>query len=101
MGVNKCGSLPQGIDFILKVAKGIRSFITVGVVRTSIDWFILITVIMGRSRFVRGRSGFVRGRCRFIRGRCGFVRAVTKRKEQFSRSLSSHQIARDFTYAGL
>ena len=94
MGVNKCGSLPQGIDFVLKVAKGIRSFITVGVVRTSIDWFILITVIMGRSRFVRGR-------CRFIRGRCGFVRAVTKRKEQFSRSLSSHQIARNFTYAGL
>ena len=82
MGVNKCGSLPQGIDFVLKVAKGIRSFITVGVVRTSIDWFILITVIMGRSRFVRGRSGFVRGRCRFIRGRCRFVRCRAAKKEK-------------------
>ena len=91
MGVNKCGSLPQGIDFVLKVAKGIRSFITVGVVRTSIDWFILITVIMGRSRFVRGRSGFVRGRCRFIRGRCGFVRCRAAKKRKGQISLSAHK----------
>ena len=82
MGVNKCGSLPQGIDFVLKVAKGIRSFITVGVVRTSIDWFILITVIMGRSRFVRGRCRFIRGRCGFIRGRCGVVRCRAAKKEK-------------------
>jgi hypothetical protein len=74
MGLNKGSPLPQGFNFILKVAKGIGSLITVGVVRATVDGLIFVALIVGRGSMVGGRGRFVSGgmvRCRgrFV-GRC-------------------------------
>ena len=42
MGFNKCLSLSQSVNFILEMAKGMRCFITVRVVRAQNNRFVSV-----------------------------------------------------------
>lgn len=62
MGLDDGGPGPQGFNFVLKVAEGVRSIITVGVVGAPVHGLIIVTLVV--SGLIGGWS--VRSRCRCI-----------------------------------
>ena len=98
MGVNEGSPLPEGFNFVLKVAESVGGFITVRVVGAPIHGLVFVALVMSGSRMVWLRGGFIGGR--FVGSGSWFVGSGSRFIGSGSRFIGSRFIGSGFIGSG-